>query len=125
MRHFNPNTDPLLFACPCCGEGKPSNRLKAMLDELREEVGFGVGVSSGPRCEAHNASVLGHRESEHLVGDEHGDCDGVDIPCDSSARRFRILEAAYKLGFTRIGVGSSFIHLGVSEEHPQHVMWVY
>jgi len=120
MRHFSPETDPKLFACPCgkC-DAKPTKRLLASLDSVRDVVGFPLGVSSGPRCKAYNKKIGGAKYSEHMDGD------GADIPCTSSSNRIRIVDAALNVGINRIGIAKTYIHLGVSETNDQMVMWVY
>lgn len=59
----------------------------------------------------------------------HGDGDAVDISDNlqskklSSTWRFRVLRAAFQLGFTRVGVYDKHIHLDLSQRLDQEVCW--
>lgn len=48
-----------------------------------------------------------------------------DIRCRDSVCRFRIVAAALEVGFTRIGIGKTFIHLDDSPNLIQNVIWLY
>jgi hypothetical protein len=56
------------FECRCCGCVKLSGRLVRMLEELRAALGRPLVITSGYRCERHNAAVGGARRSLHLMG---------------------------------------------------------
>lgn len=120
MNYFTPEGDPKLFACSCgkC-DTKPTTRLLDTLQIIREDVGFPMKVTSGPRCPDYNSTILGSKYSEHIDGD------GSDIECLHSRQRFILIDAAINSGINRIGIGKTFIHLGVSETNDQMVMWVY
>jgi len=90
-----------------------------MLDRVRDRAGVPMVVTSGPRCPEYNALIGGAKYSEHIDGD------GADILCEDSALRHAILKAAIEEGVNRIGIGKSFIHLGVSESNSQDVIWCY
>lgn len=107
------------FECKCgCGD-TVSNELMALMDALREKVGAPIVINSGARCAEHNKYIGGSKTSSHLKGL------AVDIRCESSALRFRIIKEAIALGFSRIGVGSSFIHLDIDTDKASGVAWVY
>lgn len=58
------------FACKCCGllpEGGMDERLLNMVEAIENEVGE-VEITSGYRCEAHNAEVGGVPNSFHVQG---------------------------------------------------------
>ena len=59
------------FACRCgrCGgfPAEPEKKLVEAADQLREDLGI-IDVSSGVRCEGHNAAVGGVENSRHLSG---------------------------------------------------------
>lgn len=76
-------------------------------------------VTSGCRNPSQNKEVGGKETSEHLTGE------GCDVAASSSRIRFKIIEAAVLVGFTRIGIGKDFIHLGSSEDKDQEVAWLY
>jgi len=76
-------------------------------------------IHSGCRCTPHNLTVGGKDDSSHLTGL------AVDIRALSSPTRFRIIRSALNLGFTRIGIGSSFIHIDIDTTKPSQVFWLY
>jgi zinc D-Ala-D-Ala carboxypeptidase len=114
---------PMEFACQCgratCNAAKVSESLLDRLDPLRAAVGQPLIVNSGVRCPYQNDKAGGIRDSEHVLGL------GADIRCQDSTLRFKLLKAAILGGWTRIGVGETFIHLGISSQHDNFVVWHY
>ena len=47
------------FACRCCGGLKIEQELVKALDQLRGDFGKPIIITSGYRCERHNANVGG------------------------------------------------------------------
>lgn len=76
-------------------------------------------VTSGYRTKAHNKKVGGVNGSSHTKGL------AVDISCKNSVNRSKIIRAALKNGFTRIGISGNFIHLDVDKDKAQDVIWTY
>ena len=118
------------FRCKCgkCGRGQNymDEDFLLKLDELREQVGISLSINSGTRCPEHNKKVGGASKSEHVAETTHsGKTTAVDISCTDSNTRFKILKAAMNIGFPRIGLHKSFIHLGTSKAHPQEVVFFY
>lgn len=89
------------------------------LDRLRDEVGRPVSIHSGYRTSEHNAKVGGVDASAHETGH------AADLHAPTGKDKFEILGAAIRLGFRRIGIGNSFIHIDDSLSHPQDVCWTY
>jgi len=89
----------------------------ALLDSLRAAVGKPLVVSSGYRCPAHDAAVGG--SANHITGF------AVDLSVTDSIMRYLIVKTAFELGFTRIGVAKTFIHLDKVFDKPQKVFWIY
>ncbi len=62
------------FACKCGGKycngfpAEPDTNLVLILDMVREEAGTPCIISSGIRCDTHNANVGGVRNSWHKKG---------------------------------------------------------
>ena len=57
------------FECKCgCGEAEVSPLLIEQLQKLRDYTGEPIRITSGRRCEAHNAAVGGAKNSQHLLG---------------------------------------------------------
>lgn len=103
---------------PGSGSNMKPHVLRA-LDALREKVGFPLIINSGYRTEAHNTKVKGSIYSAHLRGL------AVDIKAMSGRARYDIVVAALELGFKRIGVAKTFIHLDMDESLPGQCIWSY
>lgn len=62
------------FRCKCGGKYcdgfpvEPAEATVRALDEIRRRLGVPVTVSSGVRCERHNANVDGVKNSQHITG---------------------------------------------------------
>jgi len=111
------------FACWCrCGADDIDLRLVDYLQSLRDSVGP-IKVTSGVRCKLYNAQVGGSDDSAHLSGE------AADIHCPSGEFRYDIIHANHheQFGtlFDRIGIGSDFIHLDISQSKDNDVIWVY
>lgn len=111
------------FRCKCgkCKKGMAdmNDVLLAMLDKLREKVEEPLIVSSAMRCEAHNAGLENSSlDSSHLDGL------AVDIRCTSNDLRFKIVKYAFEVGFRRIEVGPTWVHLDIDSKKPQDVLWL-
>ena len=65
-----PNFNEWEFKCPCCGSvGKGIYKsLVVALQDLRNETGKPIGISSGYRCSNFNKQVGGDWNSAHLQG---------------------------------------------------------
>lgn len=91
----------------------------ALLDRTRELAGFPFVVVSGFRTKSHNTEVGGTEDSSHMRGY------AGDIRARNSKERFAIVKAAIEVGFHRIGIAKSFVHLDNDPTLPQGVMWLY
>jgi len=90
-----------------------------MIDKARELYGKPIVVTSGFRTESHNKKVGGVSSSSHLKGL------AIDVACVRSKDRFEMLTALMEVGFNRIGVGSTFIHVDIDKNKSQNVIWTY
>jgi len=95
------------FQCRHCGQVKLDSRLVQKLQALRDEVGVPLVITSGFRCLEHNQAVGGADGSQHLFGRAAD----VVIPEGMSGEKFA--DIGRKVGFTGIGVYSSFVHMDV------------
>lgn len=112
------------FACRCgraeCDAPKfPSQDLLQRLTHVRLLLGKPMHVNSGIRCKVQNYIAGGTTDSEHLTGE------GADIACPDSSTRLLLLKYGIQAGFTRMGIGKTFVHFGVSRSLASHVCWTY
>lgn len=109
--------------CKCgCNESKMDDEFMQKLIRIREDCGFPFSLSSAYRCPEHNNAV----SSTGLTG-PHTTGHAVDIKANSR-QRYKVMEAARKVGFTRFGIAKSFIHiddLTVSDGFDEEVIWTY
>jgi len=75
------------FLCRCgCRRGLPHPDLLRLLELRRTDLGLPINISSGGRCDAHNAAVGGSVLSAHRIHQEHhqaadyrhGDLEGLE-----------------------------------------------
>ena len=90
-----------------------------MLDVARSIAGVPFAINSGYRTAKHNKKVGGSTNSSHLRGK------AADIACTNSASRYRIMSALIAAGFTRIGIGATFIHVDNDTVKTPGVAWLY
>ena len=106
----------------CCNGGnKCVDELVEKLQQLRDEVGFPIQISSGYRCKAHNRVIGGHPSSSH--------CEGLAIDALCSGQRALDLVAAAIPIFEGVGISQKskshnkrFVHLDIK---PGKRMWSY
>lgn len=104
---------------PACSLQDMSQSFMDKLDLLREEAGIPIVLNCAYRSEAHDRS-----KGRSGMGD-HPQRKAVDIRCNSSSNRFKIVRAAFIVGFRRIGISKSFIHVGMGDNLPNDVIWLY
>jgi uncharacterized protein YcbK (DUF882 family) len=126
FRHFTREE----FAChgtDCCGgDNKIEDSFVELLDELREQCGFKLPVTSGYRCPIHNQRV-----SSTGANGPHTTGRAADLGV-SRQRAHRVLELALKMGFTGIGLNQKgegrFVHLDDlpdAPRQPRPTTWTY
>ena len=132
LKHFSPETDPSLYRCSGgredCDAPAPSPLLLGLLDVMRETYGREITVRSGPRCRWYNDRPVSEGGAGGASDSEHPEGRGADLACTRSRDRWDMLRAALATGFRRIGIGPTFVHVGVGEEssgHAQDVAWTY
>lgn len=103
---------------PGSGEYMDDNFL-SMLDNARDLARIPFKINSGWRTIEHNREVGGKPNSSHIVGK------AVDIAIRNSRERWIILEALLHVGFTRIGIGNTFIHVDSDDVKDPEVIWTY
>jgi len=89
-----------------------------VLDEAREFAGIPFVINSAYRSPNHPLSVK-NPSSSHIKGL------AVDIKANDNATRFKIVEALISVGFTRIGIADTFIHVDLDFDKRQNIIWTY
>jgi uncharacterized protein YcbK (DUF882 family) len=108
------------FVCKCgCGFDKISRDLVMKLEHARIIAGIPFTITSGCRCVKRNNTEGGSPNSAHLRGT------AADISCTTGVNRDKIVRAMIAVGFTRIGIAHTFIHVDVDTYLSNNVMWVY
>ena len=107
------------FYCKCGREHEQivDERLVLLLDIARGYAEIPFIVSSGYRCEEHNRDIGGVSDSAHLKGK------AADIKVEGSRSRFLILRSLIRVGFKRIGVYDTYIHVDIDESKSTKVVW--
>ncbi|EDP96548.1 Peptidase M15A [Kordia algicida OT-1] len=93
------------------------------LQQLEMRTGYPIfdWINSGARSESHNRKVGGVSSSSHKIPT----CKAVDIGVPSTHIRDQLVYEARNIGFKRIGVGKTFVHLDTDENKSQYVAWGY
>ena len=89
------------------------------LDRAREISGVPFRINSGMRSYDWNRRVGGSENSSHLTGW------AADISATTSNRRFLIVRALMEVGFTRIGIGDTFVHVDCEPDKIENCTWLY
>jgi uncharacterized protein YcbK (DUF882 family) len=101
---------------------KMDPKLLSMLDELREEYGYPIILNSSYRSQDHPIESVKSKPGEHTYGA------AVDIKCAGGEATFKLVAAAIKVGFRRIGISrkSNFVHVGIGyPDAPDTTIWTY
>lgn len=104
---------------PSCDIEQMDARFLDILDKVREEAGIPLVLLSAFRTIEYEKKHGRKGTSAHTLGL------AVDILCNSSQNRYKIVRAALACGITRIGIGKNYVHLDISEIHAQEVIWHY
>lgn len=110
------------FACQYTGENEIKDKFIERLDKLREACGFPFIITSGYRSPSHPI------EAKKKVAGQHSKGNAADIKVSDGLQRYKLVAQAIALGFTGIGVASSFIHVDTRDLHDDGlgpVMWTY
>ena len=90
------------------------------LDKARAIAGIPFFITSGYRSPQHNLDVGGVQDSAHTLIP----CKAVDIACDNSINRQKIIRALAEVGLTRrLGIETQFIHTDDSQK--TDAIWLY
>ena len=104
---------------PSCSLEQMDEGFLRLLDQVRETAGIPLVLNCGYRSRVWDLSKGRSGNSAHTRGK------AVDIRCNASATRWKIVRAAIDAGIRRIGIGSNFVHLDNDDTLPQCVIWHY
>jgi len=107
------------FTCNCgCGLNNISQELVFNLDEARDIAQIPFKINSASRCKKHNQSkeVGGVKNSSHCKGL------AVDISCSNDEFRFIMVSALLNVGFKRVLIYSTFIHVDIDTDKPHPIL---
>ncbi len=118
IKHFEEHE----FNCKCkCGTNNIHEWFVSKLDKARGIAGVPFAITSGCRCEKHNAEVSDCKnpeDSPHLKGL------AADIACSDSFTRIRIVIGLVLAGFRRIGISKLHVHVDAESGKPW-ALWIY
>jgi len=106
------------FDCRFTGENRMEQDFLAQLDKLRTACGFPFVITSGYRHPTEHPI-----EAAKIIPGTHAQGIAADIKVIGSAQRYCILREALHLGFTGVGVGSTFVHVDTRGTAPS--AWLY
>lgn len=104
---------------PQCSLQDMQQSLMTKLDRARELAGIPFVITCGYRSSAWDKARGRSGTGAHTTGH------AIDIRCNSSSNRWKIVNALLAVGFNRIGVAKTFIHVDNSTVHSQEVIWTY
>lgn len=104
---------------PACDISQMPPAFLALLDRVREAAGIPLVLNCAYRSVAYEKKKGRSGNSAHTRGL------AVDIRCNTSANRYKIIRAALECGINRIGVGKTFVHLDSDTSLVQGVIWDY
>ena len=108
------------------GSGKDNMNIDFVhrLDEARSLARIPFKITSGFRTKEYNLD-LGKRGYHISKTSEHMKGNAADISTPDSKSRYTIIRSLLDVGFKRIGIGQTFIHVDCSTTKSQDVVWTY
>ena len=90
-----------------------------MLDKARELAGIPFVITSAYRSSEWDRAKGRSGTGAHTLGV------AIDIRCNTSRNRFLIVRSLMDVGFKRIGIADTFVHVDCSILHDDMVIWTY
>jgi len=103
---------------PQCSLQNMDQKFMNTLDALRAQAGIPLVLNCAFRSAAYDKAKGRSGNSAHTRGK------AVDIRCNSSATRLKIVQAALAIGIRRIGVAGTFVHVDTDSSLPNGI-WTY
>ena len=116
-RYFNESEFKACF--PSCSLQNMKQETMAKLDAAREMAGIPFVLNSAYRSRSYELAKGRTGTGAHTSGR------AVDIRCNRDANRYKIVAACLAVGFTRIGIGKTYIHVDDDPIKTQNVIWHY
>ena len=117
-----PNFNEAEFRCSHTGKCDMQASFMEKLQQLRTEYGKPMVITSGYRDITHPIEAAKATPGIHTMGL------AADVGCNGAAA-YHILQIAFKIGFTGIGVSQSgrnrFLHLDTYTKPPRSNVWSY
>jgi len=98
---------------------KMSAEFMEKLERSRVSAGVSFKINSGYRTILHNEKVGGSKGSSHISGV------ACDISAKDSVKRFKLIQSLLSVGFNRIGIAKTFIHVDSDRDKSENVIWMY
>ena len=105
-------------AVPPCSSKDMSSELVSLLHSVRSLCGFPLVINSAYRSVDYEKSKGRSGTSSHTKGL------AVDISCTDESKRLVLLNALLSVGFTRIGIAKTYIHVDIDSEK-KSCIWLY
>lgn len=104
---------------------KMSTEFLCLLDEAREISGIPFKINSGYRTKAYQKELTkrGYKTSKTTSPHEKGLA--ADISVTNTSSRWIVINSLLLVGFTRLGIADTFIHVDLDTERSQEVVWTY
>lgn len=116
-RHF---TEKEFNRCsPSCSLQDMHQFTMLLLDRARDKAGIPFVLNSAYRSPEYDKSKGRSGTGAHTKGY------AVDIRCNDSQNRFKIINGLLAAGFKRIGIGKTYIHADNDPDLAQNVIWHY
>jgi uncharacterized protein YcbK (DUF882 family) len=106
-------------AIPSCSLSDMNEEFMVLLDKIRKVCDFPFIINSAYRSEDYEKKRGRNGTSSHTKGV------AVDLQAVTDRHKFLIVQTALANGITRIGVGTTFVHLDVDKNKTQNVIWSY
>ena len=104
---------------PACSLQDMQQHTMDRLDAARRIAGIPFVLNSAYRSRKYELTKGRTGTGAHTAG-----C-AVDIRCNTSENRYKIVASLLMAGFTRIGIGKTYIHADDDITKTQNVIWHY
>ena len=107
-------------ACsPACSLQDMKQHTMDKLDAARELAGIPFVINSAYR------SPEWEKKHDRTGTGAHTKGTAVDIRCTTDENRMKIVSACLSVGFRRIGIGKTYIHVDDDDTKMQNIIWHY